>query len=383
VRRSAETPFLIVGAGPFGLAMAAEAAEIGVPHVVLGEPMSFWREHMPAGMVLRSACDWHLDPAGRATMASFLAERGQAPADVEPLPLALYLEYAEWFVRTKAIRPLPRRVVRLDRRGETFEAALDDGSVLRAGRVLLALGFAPFAHVPDELAALVPPEASSHTRDCDRPNRFAGRRVLIVGGRQSAYETAALLAEAGADAVHVCHRHEAPAFAPSDWEWIGPLLDRFADEPAWFRSLTEPERQEIDRRLWAEGRLKLEPWLGPRVAREEISVHPRACVAAATRSDGHLRVRLDTGEEIAADHVLYATGYRVDLRRVPFLAAGNLLSAIELREGSPVLDPSLQSTVPGLYFTSLPAARDFGPFFGFTVSVRASAQIVGKAIRPR
>lgn len=382
MRHAAETPFLIIGAGPFGLAMAAEAAELGVPHIVLGEPMSFWRRHMPAGMALRSACDWHLDPAGRATIASFLAERGRTPAEVEPLPLPLYLEYADWFARTKAIRPRPLRVVRLDRRAGAFEAALDDGGILRAARVLLALGFAPFAHVPEELAALVPAEASSHTRDCDRPDRFAGRRLLVVGGRQSAYESAALLAEAGAAAVHVCHRHATPAFAASDWSWVGPILDRVADEPTWFRSLTEPEREEIERHLWAEGRLKLEPWLGPRVQREEIVIHPRSRVIAATMREGHLRIRLDNGEQIDADHVLYATGYKVDLRRVPFLSAGNLLAAIALRDGYPVLDPSLQSTVPGLHFTSLPAARDFGPFFGFTVSVRASAKIIGRAVRP-
>lgn len=80
------------------------------------------------------------------------------------------------------------------------------------------------------------------------------------------------------------------------------------------------------------------------------------------------------------DHVLYATGYKVNLQRVPLVAAGNLLDRIECRDGYPVLDTSLRTTVPGLFVTSLPAARDLGLFFAFTAAVRASARIVGRAI---
>ena len=62
------TDLLIVGAGPFGLALAAAASDAGVEHVVVGEPMSFWRDHMPAGMLLRSDTSWHLDPANVLTV---------------------------------------------------------------------------------------------------------------------------------------------------------------------------------------------------------------------------------------------------------------------------------------------------------------------------
>ena len=44
--------------------LAAYAAELGIENRVHGSPMSFWYEHMPEGMYLRSACDWHLDAAG-------------------------------------------------------------------------------------------------------------------------------------------------------------------------------------------------------------------------------------------------------------------------------------------------------------------------------
>ncbi len=100
-----QTELLIVGAGPFGLAMAAQAQTLGIDQRVVGEPMSFWRKHMPVGMVLRSGWDWHLDPTGRDSLEAFLATRGQVAAAVEPLSLALYLEYADWFQRRQGIVP--------------------------------------------------------------------------------------------------------------------------------------------------------------------------------------------------------------------------------------------------------------------------------------
>ena len=371
--------FLIIGGGPFGLAMAVQARELGIDHVVLGQPMSFWKRHMPAGMVLRSGCDWHLDPTERHTFERFLETRGQTPAAVEPLSLDFYLEYAEWFQRVNDIHARRLRVTRLDERDGRFEARLDDGTVLTAKRVLLALGFRSFAHIPDELAALVPAELSSHTCDCVAPDRFAGQRVLIVGGRQSAFECAALLAEAGASAVHVCHRHETPAFVASDWSWVEPLLQQIGNEPGWYRGLSDSEREALNARFWAEGRLKLEPWLGPRLRHEAITIRPKTRVIGSEQGRGALRVRLNTGDTVEVDHILYATGYKVNLQHVPFLKVGNLIDRIECRDGFPILDNSLQTTVPRLFVTSLPAARDFGLFFAFTAAVRASARIVGRA----
>jgi cation diffusion facilitator CzcD-associated flavoprotein CzcO len=66
----------IIGAGPFGLAQAAWAADAGVDYAIIGYPMEFWREHMPVGMLLRSTAEWHLDPPGEWTIDRFFAEQG-------------------------------------------------------------------------------------------------------------------------------------------------------------------------------------------------------------------------------------------------------------------------------------------------------------------
>ncbi len=375
------TELLIVGAGPFGLAMAAQAQALGIDHLVLGEPMSFWRGHMPLGMVLRSGCDWHLDPTGRDTLEAFLATRGQRPVDVEPLSLALYLDYADWFQARQGIVSRHARVVGLDQDEGGFLAQLDDGTQLGADRVMLALGFANFARIPPELADLAPAARSSHTCECHQPARFAGLRVLVVGGRQSAFETSVLMAEAGAAAVHICHRHDTPSFTPSDWSWVNPMLERMVEQPGWLRELPGEERNRLNARFWGEGRLKLEPWLAPRLQHPAIHIRPNTEIEQTGESGDVLQVRLSSGEQLEVDQVLFATGYKVDLQRVAFLAAGHLLARIETQDGFPVLDTSLQTSVPGLYMTSLPAARDFGLFFAFTSSVRASAQIIGRALQ--
>ena len=74
-------------------------------------------------------------------------------------------------------------------------------------------------------------------------------------------------------------------------------------------------------------------------------------------------------------------GYKVDITRVLSLARGQCAGAPAGEEnGVPALDNNLQSTVPGLFLTSLLATGDFGPFFGFTVAVRTSAKLVGQAL---
>src|SRR5690349_516350 len=145
-----ETELLIIGAGPFGLALAAQASHLGIEHLMAGAPMEFWRKHMPRGMYLRSACDWHLDPQNIHTIERFLESRGQTPHDVEPLSLQFYLSYAEWFQQQKQITTLPSYICELHRAGDGFIAYTPEGDTIHARNVAIAPGFRHFANVPDE-----------------------------------------------------------------------------------------------------------------------------------------------------------------------------------------------------------------------------------------
>jgi cation diffusion facilitator CzcD-associated flavoprotein CzcO len=378
-----DTDLLIIGAGPFGLSMAADAVHRSLNHRLIGKPMEFWKSNMPKGMYLRSSYDWHLDPAAIHTIESFLKNQGLTAADVEPLSLEFYLRYAHWFQQQKGIEPLPLYVRRLEYSARTarFHALSEDDSSIIAKNVVIAVGFKYFKHLPAELARVVPKGRLSHTSDLVDFKPLCAKRCLIIGGRQSAFEWASLIHEAGAAAVHVCHRHDSPAFKVSDWSWVGSLVMKTAEDTAWFRKLPAAKQEEIYRRLWAEGRLKVEPWLEQRIATDGVKLWPRTqLVRCIEQPDGALAATLDNGETLIVDQVIAATGFKVDIARVPFLAAGNLLERLATGNGFPQLDEHFQTNVPGLFMTSMPAVQDFGPFWGFTIAAPVSAQIIGRRL---
>ena len=377
-----KTKLLIIGAGPFGLGLAAYASDQGMDYVIAGKPMEFWKNNMPNGMYLRSASDWSLDPTDKASIMNYLAKLGKTPPEVEPLSRNFYLEYCQWFQEQHGIQSLPFYVNKLEKTADHFVANLENGEVIEAEKVVVAIGMGYFKNQPAELTAILPTGRYSHTCDAVEFSGQKGKRVLILGGRQSAFEWAALLNDEGAAEVHLAHRHESPKFAEADWSWVPPLVDHMIDEPAWFRNLPQEEKDAVSKRMWGEGRLKVEPWLEKRVMKPNTRIHEKAGLASCTeRADGALDVTLDNGDSFIVDDVILATGYKVDLSQVPFLMNGNLLEKIEVKNGFPVLDPHFQTSASGLYFTSMPAGQDFGPFFGFTVSVRASAKIIGNALK--
>ena len=367
-----KTDLLIVGAGPFGLALAAQAQHERIEHLVVGKPMEFWRANMPKGMFLRSACDWHLDPQNVHTLEAYLQTQNKRPADVEPLSLEFYLTYAEWFQQQKNIQPYQVYVQRLDS-ADHFVATTFDGEVIDAHRVVLAPGFRHFAYIPEDLKRKLPTGRYQHTAEFVDFSAARDKRYLIIGGRQSAFEWAALLLEAGAATVHLSHRHASPAFAVADWSWVNPMVDNIIDDPNWFRDLSQTEKDDVNHRLWAEGRLKIEPWLQARLNGERVKLWPHTELESG---DENLEVTLTNGARFNVDQIVLATGYKVNIARLPYLAAGNLLARLETRNGFPVLDDHFETSVPGLFITSMPATQDFGPFFGFTISVRTSARLI-------
>jgi FAD-dependent urate hydroxylase len=376
------TSLLVVGAGPYALSTAAFARQHGIQTVVVGRPMGFWREHMPAGMFLRSGPDWHLDAAAVHTLEAYLEERAIAPADVDPLPIGLFLDYAEWFRQAKGIEVREDLVADLAKSDGRFVAVLDSGARVAADAVVAAPGVGYFTNRPG-WAGSVPPGRAAHTCDLVRFEDLSGARVLVVGGRQSAYEWAALLAEHGAERIDLVHDHEVPRFERVSWRFVDPYVESTVRVPGWWRTLSKGEQDAITQRFWEVGRLTLEYWLTPRLASKSVHRWPGTEVvhAEATAAGGELGVRLSDGEELAVDQVIFACGYKADLPRVPYLAG--VLDRIKVSDGFPVLDEAMGTSLSGLYLPGFTATRDFGPFFGFVKGTTAAATLIVRDLLAR
>jgi cation diffusion facilitator CzcD-associated flavoprotein CzcO len=368
-----DTNVAIIGAGPYGLAAAAHLRRAGVEARVIGEPMSFWQNSMPAGLLLRSnwtaTCIAEYD--GELSLDSFKAATGAKFGS--PVPLDKFIDYGLW-VQQQVAPDVDRRLVQeLETGPGGFKLTLADGTALSARRVVVAAGIAPFANLP-AIAAGLPPELASHTGDHRDFGRFSGARVLVVGGGQSALECAALLQESGAQ-VEVAVRQDriiwlhggkyqrqlgrfAPlVYAPTD---VGPMgLSRLVAVPGLFRRLPRQVQTPL---AYRSIRPAGAAWLPPRLT--EVPVRLNRTVVSATPRDGQLHVAFADGDTQVVDHLFFGTGYRVDIAKYPFLTTG-LTERIKRAGGYPLLGNGMESSVPGLHFLGAPSAWSFGPIVRF------------------
>jgi len=134
-RMDGRTDLLVIGAGPYAYAAAAHARSRGVRTTVVGRPMAFWREHMPAEMFLRSGPDWHLDADAEHTFAAYFEDRGYAVDEHDPIPIGVFLDHTEWFRQNKQLQVDERQVADLTKPDGTFVATMEDGGTTEVAAI--------------------------------------------------------------------------------------------------------------------------------------------------------------------------------------------------------------------------------------------------------
>jgi thioredoxin reductase len=387
----------ILGAGPYGLSIAAHLAERGLSFRIFGKPMESWLQ-MPRGMILKSegfASSLH-DPKGTLPLGRYCRENGLGYADLGlPVPLATFCEYGLAFQR-RMVPTLEQHMVRgLKKSARHFTLELDNGETLDARRVVVAVGISHFAHMPSMLSGL-PAALVSHSSAHADVTCFKGRDVTVLGAGSSAIDLAAFLHEAGAAVRLVTRRKSLPIH--TRMRLPRPLSDRLhapmsAIGPSW-RSCFFTYAAPAFHRFPARQRLKwVKNQFGPsagwfmaariRPVPVTYGVTPIGIAVVGDKVQLALADHDARYSTIETEHLVAATGYRPDLARLAFLEP-NLRAAIEILEDAPILSPHFESSVPGLYFVGPAAASSFGPLLRFAagakfVSRRLSSHLAAAA----
>jgi FAD-dependent urate hydroxylase len=383
----------VIGAGPHGLSAATHLRRAGVQAHVFGAPMGFWKE-MPEGMMLRSnmSATNMIEPVGPLSLASFTAATG-TPIE-QPVPLSDFIAYGSWVQQTAVADLDERNVTALEHGpGGSFRLELDDGASVSARRVVIACGIAPFERMPAGFEHL-PAERVSHTARHRDLSVFAGRRVAVVGGGQSAFENAVLMHERGAAQVEILVRKPTVVwlrghgvkkkigrlgpivYAPTD---VGPLwYSRLVEKPDLiFRHLPRATQNRIAAR-------SIRPACSHfvKVRLGGIPITTSVALVRAEADGDALALTLSDGSTRQVDHLMFGTGYKVDVARYPFLGE-RIVEDIRRVEGYPLLGRGLESSVPGLHIAGAPAAWSFGPIMRFVSGSWYSGRAIAREIAGR
>ncbi len=392
----------IIGAGPYGLSIAAHLAARRVSFRIFGSPMHTWLTQMPRGMHLKSEgfASTLYDPESSFTLGKYCEQQGIPYADLGlPVPLETFASYGQAFQKRLVPGLEDKLVMSLDRSSSSFVLRLEDGETVAAQQVVVAVGISHFQYIPPVLAAL-PVEFVTHSSAHTTFDQFRGREVTVIGAGASAADVAAALLEAGASTQMVArspviHFHDPPEPSPR------PLLESIRRPmtglgPGW-RSLLCTEAPLLFHRMPEKFRLEVaRRHLGPApgwFVKDQlvghVPFHLGLHLSGAKIEDGRVHLQLVDGDGAArtlvTDHVIAGTGYKVDLHRLNFLSP-DVQSGIRSVENSPVLSSNFESSVPGLYFVGASSTNSFGPLArfaygaGFT-SRRLSRHLAGLTSR--
>jgi cation diffusion facilitator CzcD-associated flavoprotein CzcO len=382
------TPVAIIGAGPYGLSIAAHLAERGIENRIFGQPMSFWSNIAAAGSrrYLKSYCfGTNLSAPGAGySFADYNEPRGLET--FEPCSIGNFADYGQWFQQHNVpwCESIDVRHIAPERSG--FRLTLANGEQVLASQVVLATGLTGFANVPDVLAAL-PPKLCSHTSEVMSFSAYAGLDVAVVGAGQSALEAAALLHEAGARPQVLIREdqvywHQRVMRERSLWRRLrspitglgtGPKAWALTRFPGAMHRVPENLRTRFVRsHLSAEGAW----WLRERVE-GIVPMRLSNTVIGARECDGRVELQLRATlsgrvEALKVDRVIAGSGYLVDVDRMTVLD-GSLRAGIRRIGQTPRLDSTFQTTVPALRIVGPATAMSFGPLFRFVVGAEFTA----------
>jgi thioredoxin reductase len=386
---------VIIGAGPYGLSIAAHLSKSSLTFRIFGSPMQSWRSHMPKGMLLKSegfasSLD---DPGSCFTLRDYCEKMNLPYGDIgNPVPLEVFSAYGLEFQKLLVPTLEQTDITSVTRTSEGFVLETADGQIVQAHTVIVATGITHFSYLPPFLVDL-PGSHVSHSSQHHDLSCFRGKKVAVLGAGASAVDIAAILHEEGSQ-VQLVARGQEIAFHTKAKE-PRPLQQRLryprsglgigwssrlcTDAPLLFHAMPEKFRFRFVR-----NHLGPAPgWFVRDKVVGKFPLHLGCKIQSASIEDGKVHLKLvekdGSNSELIVDHVISATGYQISISRMRFLDEA-LRRLVHTVEDTPVLSSHFETSVPGLYMVGLASAYSFGPLMRFAYGAKFTAKHISKHV---
>jgi cation diffusion facilitator CzcD-associated flavoprotein CzcO len=370
------TDVAVIGAGPYGLSLAANLRARHVSFRIFGDSMRFWR-NMPIGLNLKSfAFATNISVPERGySFPEWCRQNGLE--DFEPCTMQSFAAYG-LEIQKRFVPELEEVLAtRIERAGRDFEITLATGDTFRSRRVVVCTGLSGLEHIPAALQGLGLARMQ-HTSSIANYSVFRGKRVAVIGGGASAIEAGALVQEAGGFAEvfvrgpKVIFHERTPRVRPL-WARIkDPISVLGQSRKGWILEKLPLVAHFIPthRRVrFFGGYLGPESpwWIKDRVlGRVPINLQQEVVDAEVTSNGVRLAMRIsdNTLRNVEVDYAIAGTGYEFDVARVNFLG-DTLKRDICRTDRAPILNLNFESSVPGLHFVGPLSSMSFGPLVRF------------------
>jgi hypothetical protein len=320
--RSTAVDVAIIGAGPYGLSLAAHLCVGKLSYRIFGTPMSSWRNHMLTRTWLKSDgfASSSYDPDSASTLAQYCQEQSLPYADVGlPVPIETFVAYGLEFQKRFVAQLEETEVTGVTRIPGGFELATQTGEIADT-------------HLIARRATIAFHQRSSEPRPIAQ-RLLVPRSGLGLGWRSRICNDAPLLFRSMPSRLRrrAVQRHLGPAFG-----WFAK--SRFVG--------------------------RVTSHLGTHM--RQVDMHRNRVSLKFTQQDGS-----DT--ELQFDHVICATGYKMTLQRLCFIDAAPR-KRMATADDVPILNRNFQSVVPGLYFVGLAWSNSFGQLCRFAYGAKFTSK---------
>lgn len=371
-----QTKILIIGAGPYGISLAYELWERKVPFIIVGKPFDLWFKHTLDTMSIRS--DRHTSEIYTRSrifnLTQFIHKHSPLHAEEiikKRLPCKLFREYLEDVLEKLPFTIEQQKVTHVTKEGHDYVSTLENGQVIHSASVVLATGIAHHKKMPESLVSLQH-EQIIHSWDVGEYADFKNKKVMVVGGGQSAAECVDHLMETN-EVTWVMRRP--PVFYSEPINLPKPIFQAVLYLSPYFYFLSKKMKKRLGNKF-------VETTVTP----DMIPIWENKKVNVVYDDVEHLGIQ-SHGEQLFSpkldqsfDAIVSSTGYQHDIECLHFLSE-EIRKSIHADQGIPQVNYDFETSLKSLYIVGGMVEPDYGPAQRFMMGSRHATLKLGKVLQ--